>query len=126
MRVHKGGLDAVLGQGVREQVVAAAVDGLLSDDMTTVRGEGFDRIGDRRRARSQRQRRAAALQSGDALLQHLLRGVGQSAVDIARVGKTEAVGGVLRITEYIGSGLIDGYRSRIGSGIGGFLSNVKL
>ena len=57
-------------------------------------------------------------------LEHILRGVGQAAVDVAGVGQAEAGGGVLRVMEHIGSGLVDRNRTGIGSGIGLLLTDV--
>ena len=124
VRVDKGRCDAVLGQGVCEEVVAAAVDGFLRYDVTAVCCQRLNGVGDRRGARSQRECRAAALESGDSLFENVLRGVGQSAVDVARVRETEAVGGVLRVAENIGGRLINGYRSCVGCGVSLLLTNV--
>ena len=68
----------------------------------------------------------AALQRCDALFEHILRGVGQTAVDIACIGQTEAVGGVLAVAEHIGRGLVDGHRTGIGGGVGLLLTDMKL
>ena len=43
----------------------------------------------------------APLEGRDPLLQHILGRVGQATVDVARVGQTEAGGGMRRIAEYI-------------------------
>ena len=68
----------------------------------------------------------AALERRDALLEHVLRGVGQTAIDVSGVGQTEAVSGVLAVAEHIGSGLVDRHCAGIGCGIGLLLANVKL
>ena len=124
--VHEGGLHAVLREGMRQQVKAAAVDRLLGYDVAAVGCQGFDRVGDRRRAGSHRQRRAAALQSRHALLKHILGGIGQPAVDVAGVRQTEAVRCMLAVPEYIGCRLVNRYSARVGSRIGLFLAYVKL
>ena len=67
--VHKGGGDAVLGQGVGQQVVGAAVDGLLGHDVLAVPGQGLNGVGDGGGTGGHGQRSHAALQGGDALLQ---------------------------------------------------------
>ena len=67
-----------------------------------------DRIGDGGCARGYGQGAHAALQRGDALLEDILGGVGQAAVDVAGVGQAEARGRVLGIMEYIGACLVDG------------------
>jgi len=124
--VDKGGGHAELGQGVLQQVVAAAVDGLLCHDVVTGLCQRLDGVSDGGSAGSGGQSSHAALQSSDALLEHILRGVGQAAVDVACIGQTETVSGVLAVAEHIGSGLVDGHGAGIGCGIGLLLANVKL
>jgi len=126
MCIHEGGGDAELGQGVLQQVVAAAVDGLLCHDVVTGLCQRLDGVGDGGSAGSSGQSSHAALQSSDTLLEHILRGVGQTAVDVACIGQTETVSGVLAVAEHIGSGLVDGHGAGIGCGIGLLLANVKL
>ena len=116
--VHKGGGDAELGQGVLQQVVAAAVDGLLSYDVVAGLSQCLDGVGDGSCTGSSSQSSHAAFQSGNALLEHILGGVGQTAIDVAS--------GVLAVAEDIGSGLVDRHSTGIGSGIGLLLANVKL
>ena len=126
MGVHKGGFHPVLGQGVLQQVEAAAVDCFLGHDMAAVGSQGLDRIRDRRGAGGHRQGRASALQGGHALLQHLLGGVRQPAVDIAGIREAEAVRRVLTVAENIGGGLIDRHGAGVRCRIGLFLAYVKL
>ena len=59
--VDKGGGHTVLRQGVGQQVVAAAVDGLLGHDVVSGLGQGLDGVGDGRRAGGQGQGGHAAL-----------------------------------------------------------------
>ena len=124
--IHEGGGDAVLRKGMRQQVVAAAVDGLLCHHMTAVGRQSLDGVGDGRGAGGKSQCGTAALQGRHSLLQNVLGGVGQTAVDVAGIRKTEAVGGVLAVMKNIGCGLVNGNGSGIGGGIGLFLSYVKL
>ena len=109
-----------------KKVEASAVNSLLRDDVAAACGQGLDRIGNGRRAGSYCQGSAAALESREALLQHLLGGIGQTAVDIAGISETEAVSRVFAVVEHIGSGLVDRNGAGIGSRIGLFLSNVQL
>ena len=126
MGVDEGGGNAELGQGVLQQVVAAAVDGLLCHDVVTGLCQCFDGVGDGSSAGSGSQSSHAAFQSGNALLEHILGGVGQTAVDVAGVCQTEAVRSVLAVVEHIGSGLVNGHCAGIGRGIGLLLANVQL
>ena len=124
--VHKGGGDAELGQGVLQQIVTTAVDGLLSYDVVTGLSQCLDGVGDGSCTGSSSQSSHAAFQSGNALLEHILGGVGQTAVDVAGVCQTEAVRSVLAVAEHIGSGLVNGHCAGIGRGIGLLLANVQL
>ena len=124
--VHKGGGDAELGQGVLQQVVAAAVDGLLGHDVVTGLCQCLDGVGDGSGTGGGCQSSHAALQSSDALLEHVLRGVGQATIDVAGICQTKTVCCVLAVAEHIGSGLVDGHCAGIGCGIGLLLANVKL
>ena len=126
MGIDEGGLDPILGQGVGHQVEAAAVDGLLGHDVATVRGQRLDGVGDGCGAGGDHQCGAAAFQSGKTLLQDLLGGVGQPAVDVAGVGQAKAVCRVLAVMENIRSGLVDGDGAGVGRRIGLFLSYVQL
>ena len=109
-----------------QQVVAAAVDGLLSYDVVAGLSQCLDGVGDGSCTGSSSQSSHAAFQSCNALLEHILGGVCQTAIDVAGVGQTKAVSGVLAVAEDIGSGLVDRHSTGIGSGIGLLLANVKL
>ena len=124
--IHKGGVDAELGQGVCQQVVAAAVDGLLCHDVVTGLCQCLNGVGDGSCTGSGSQCCHAALQRCNALFEHILRGVGQTAVDIACIGQTKAVCGVLAVAEHIRRGLVDGHRTGIGGGVGLLLTDMKL
>ena len=50
MYVYKGCRDAIMGKRMRQQVIAASVNGLLGNDMPAVRRKRLDSIGDSRRA----------------------------------------------------------------------------
>ena len=91
--VDKGGLDAELLQRVREQVVGAAVDGLLCDNVIARLCECLEGVGDCRRAGCDRKCRGTALKRCDSLLKHILGGVRESAVDVAGISQTETVAG---------------------------------
>jgi len=126
MCIHEGGGDAELGQGVLQQVIAAAVDGLLGHDVVAGLRQRLDGVGDGRRAGSGGQSSDAALERRDTLLEHVLRGVGQTAIDVSGVGQTEAVSGVLAVAEDVGGGLVDGDGAGIGGGVGLLLTDVEL
>ena len=123
----EGGGDAVgQRQGVGQQVVGAAVDGLGRHDVLPRPGQRLEGIADGRRARRHRQRRRAVLQRRDARLEHAVGGVGQASVDVARVPQTEAVRGVLGVVEYEGGRGVDRHRAGVGHGVGLLLADVQL
>ena len=109
-----------------QQVVAAAVDGLLCHDVVTGLCQCLNGVGDGSCTGSGSQCCHAALQRCNALFEHILRGVGQTAVDVACIGQTKAVCGVLAVAEYIRRGLVDGHRTGIGGGVGLLLTDMKL
>ena len=109
-----------------KQVVCAAVDGLLADDVIALLREGFDRIGDCRRTGGNRQTRDAAFKRGNAFFKDVLRGVGESAVDVAGVAQRETVCRVLGIVEDVRSGGVNRNGAGIGGGVRLFLTDVKL
>ena len=114
------------GQGVGEQIGSAAVDGLLGDDVLPFPSQRLDGVGDGSRTGCQRQAGDAAFQGCDAVFEHALRGIGQAAVDVARIRQAEAIGSMLGIMEHIGSGGVNGYRAGVGREVGLFLAYVKL
>ena len=126
VNVNEACRDAEVGERMRQQIIAAAVDRLLHDEVTAVLPERLQRVVDRRCAGGKRQSRDAALKGCDASLQHVLRGVGQSAVDVACVGKAEAGGCMGAVAEHIGGRGVDGHRAGIGRGVGGFLTDMEL
>ncbi len=92
-------LDAVLRQRVREQVVRAAVELRDGDDVVAGAADVQHRVGDRRLARGGDERADAALERGEALLEHVPRRVHDPRVDVAGHREREQVGGVLRVVE---------------------------
>ncbi|MCY1288947.1 hypothetical protein D9M70_380140 [compost metagenome] len=116
--VGEAGLDARLRQRVRQQVVGAAIQLARRNDVVAGLRDGLDRVGDRGHARGQRQRAHAALERGQALLEHVVGRVHDAAVDIARHLQVEQVGAVLRVVEGVGHRLVDGHRHGAGSRIG--------
>ena len=109
-----------------QQVVAAAVDGLLRHEVAAVLTQSLKHIVDGGGTGCHSQRGYAALQSRDPLLQHVLGGVGQTAVDVAGIGQAEPGSGVLTVAEHIGSGGVNGNGAGIGSGIRLLLANMEL
>ena len=84
-----------------EKVKASAVDRLGGNDVLSRLCERLNRVCDSRRARRYRKSRRTALESRDPFLKYTLSGVGESAVDVARVAETETVCGVPAVMENI-------------------------
>ena len=112
--VGEARLDAVLRQRVREQVVGAAIQCAGRDDVVAGLGDRQDRVGHGGLAGRQRQGGNAAFEGRDALFQHVLGGIHDAAVDIARHLEVEQVRAVLRAVEGEGHGLVDRHRDRPG------------
>ena len=111
-------LDAELGQRVVEEVVGAAVQARAGDDVVAGGGEVEDRERLGGLTGGQEQRRHAALERGDALLDHVLGRVHDAGVDVARLGEAEQRGGVVGAVERVRGGLVDRQRPRVGGASG--------
>ena len=122
--IHKSCSDAVLGQSMGKQIVTAAINGLLCNDMPAVCCKSLNRIRDRSCAGSHCQSSTSALEGRNPLLQHFLRGVGQTTVNISGICKTEPVCRMLTVPKYIGSCLINRYSPGIRRRICLFLSHM--
>ena len=72
VRVDEGGFDAELRKRVLEQVVRAAVDGLLRNHVVAGLREGLQRVGNGGGAGGYGQASHAAFKCGDAVLEHAL------------------------------------------------------
>ena len=125
-RVHESGRHPVGDQCVLEQVIRAAIDGLGRYDMVPRAGDVQDGVCDGGRAGSDGQGAHASFQGGDPLLQDVLRGVRQAAVDIAGISEAETRGGVFGIMEDIGGSEVDGDGAGVGCRIRMLLTHMEL
>ena len=82
--LDEGDLDAELGERVLEQVVGAAVDRRRRHDVVAGAGDVEHGVGDGRRAGGDGEGRGAALERGDALLEHVRGGVQECACRCCR------------------------------------------
>ena len=122
----EGGGDAVARQGVAQQVEGAAVHVLGCDDVVAGLGDVAHRVFHGGRAGRDGQARGAAFEGRDAVFEHALGGVGQTAVDVARVRQSEAGLGVVEVVEDVGGGLVDRHRAGVGGRVGLLLADVQL
>ena len=122
----EGGGDAVARQGVTQQVEGAAIDVLGRHDVVAALRDVTHGILHGGGAGSDRQAGGTAFEGGDAILEHTLGGVGQTAVDVARVSQTEAGLGVIEVMEDVAGGLVDRHRAGVGGRVGLLLSDMQL
>ena len=101
MSVHEGGPDAVLRKSMCQKIVASAVNGLLGYDVAAVGGKRLYHVSDGGCPGRQGEGSRAALKGGQALLQHILGGVGQSTVNISCICQTETVGSMLTVMKNV-------------------------
>ncbi len=104
--------------GVVELVDRAAVELVRGDELVArlhqrVHGQELGRV-----AGGDRQRRRAALQRRDALLQHGAGRVADARVDVAEGLQAEQRRGMVDVVEDEGGGLVDRRRPRAGRGVG--------
>ena len=125
-RIHERSRNAIGYQRMLEQVVGTSVNILRRDDMVPRACDIKDGVRDGGCSGGDGQGPDASFQRSDPLLEDILGGIGQTAVDVARISKAETRCRVFGIVEYIGTRLINGNCARIGCRIGLFLSNVKL
>ena len=126
LRIDKRHVDSPLLHRMREEIVGAAIDGLLRDDVVALMSKCLKGRRNCRCPRGKGERRRAALKRCDALLEHVLRRVHEPPVDIAGFLEGKTVGRVLRVVKHIGSCLIDRHGTRIGHGIGLLLTDTHL
>ena len=116
--VREARLDPEAREGVREEVVGAAVELRGRDDVVARLGEGEEGIGDRGHPRGHRERPHSPLHLRHALLEHRGGGIHDARVDVARDLEIEEVGPVLGVVEGVGGGLVDGHGHGPGGGLG--------
>ena len=122
--IYKGCCNAVSRKGMCQQVVAAAVDCLLCNNVLTCSGKCLDRIIDSCGSGCKCQCCHAAFQRRNSLLQYILCGVGQTSVNISCICQTESCCRMCGVLKYIRSCLVNRYCSGIGNRIRLFLSYV--
>ena len=112
-RLAEVDLDPHLRQRVLELVVRAAVEAGRGDDLVAGVGDVQDGERLRRLAGGSGECADAALQRGDALLQHVGGRVHDPGVDVAERLQTEEAGGMLWAVEHVRRGLVDRHRPRL-------------
>ena len=116
-RLDEAHRDAEPPERVQEDVPGAAVERRRGDDAVAGAGdvEQAEHLGGV--ARGDGERRAAAVQTGDALLEHVVGGIHDARVDVAERAQAEEVGGVVGVLEVVGDRLVDRDGARAGGGI---------
>jgi hypothetical protein len=111
-------LDTQLRQHVLEEGVRASVEERHRHDVRPRLGDREDRVVDRRAPGAEGQCGDPALEGGDPLFKHCMRGVHDPGVDVALDLQVEEVRAVLGVVELVRHGLVDRDRYRLGGGIG--------
>ena len=93
--------DTQPGECVVKKVVRAAVEVVRRDDLVACLRDIQQRQRDGRLAAGDRQGPDAAVDGGDALLQHVGGRVHQAGVDVAELLQAEEIGGVLGVLELV-------------------------
>ena len=114
----EGRRDAEARQRVLEQVVRSAVERARGDDVRAGAGDRRDREVQRRLAARRRDRPAAALERGDALLEDGVGRIRDPAVDVAGALHVEERRGVLARLEDERGREVDRHRARAGRRVG--------
>ena len=83
-------------------------------------------VGDGSSTRGDGQSGYTTLKGSHTILKHTLSGVGQTTVDITCIAQTETVGSVLRVTEHVRRGLVDGHGTGVSCGVSLFLAYMEL
>lgn len=124
--IHKAGGDAEIGQRMSQQIIAASVDGLLRHDVPPIQCQGLNRIGNSGCAGGQRQGGYTALQGRDPLLQHILGGVCQSAIDVSAFLQVKPGRGMGAVLKHIRRSGINRDRPGVRRRVGSLLSHMQL
>ena len=102
VHIYKGCPDTISRQRVLQQIVASAVYGTLSHNVSAILRQGLQSVGDGRRPGSHSQGSHAALQGRHSPLEYVLRGIRQPAVYVPGIAQTKAVCRVFTVAEHIG------------------------
>ncbi len=122
---HEARLNAQPAQRDVQQVGAPTVELAAGHDVVPSLRERGERDQMRRLAAGDRERRGAAFERGDALLEHVRGRVLKAGVDVAELLQAEKPRGVVGVVEDVRRGLVDGHGPRLGRRVGD-LSGVEL
>jgi len=109
--------DAELGEDVVELGVGASVEVVGGDDLVARAADVDDRVEDGAGARGESQCGGTPLDCRDALLEHVVGGVHQARVDVAKLPEAEEIGRVVGVAEDIRCGPVNRHGARQGGGI---------
>ena len=112
--LHKGDLDADLGQRVLEQVVGSAINRGGAHNVVARMRDVQNRVGGRCLTRREQEGSGATLEGRNPLLRNVLRGVHDAGVNVSEFCQRKKVRGVLGAVEDIRGRAIDRCRARLG------------
>jgi hypothetical protein len=116
--VHEPRRDPPLGQGVRKQVVGAAVQRLRRDQVVPCAGQVQHREGFGSLAAGKGEPRRAALELRDPLFEYVVRRVHDPGVNVPELPEPEEIGRMGRVVEHVAGREVDRHGPGIGGGIG--------
>ena len=100
-----------------EEGVGPTVEERDCDHVVSLFRDGQHRVVHRRASRRKRQTGDTAFQLRDSLLQHVVGGVHNPGVDVARNSQVEKVGSMLGVVKFVGDGLVDRDSDGLGGGV---------
>ena len=125
-RIHKGGGNAEIGEGMFEQVIGTAVNGGGTDNVLACMDQCLHGVGNGCCTAGRGQGSYAAFQGCNAFFKNIFGGVGQPAVNVTRIFQGKTVSRMLGVPEYIRCSLVNRHRPGIRSGICLFLAYMQL
>ena len=123
--IDNGVADAAARQRVGDEVERTAIEVVGGYQMVALEQDVLQCIRDGSSTRGDSQSGYAALKGCNTILQHSLRGVGQTSVDVSCIAQAEAVGSMLRVVEDVRGCLIDGHCPCISCGVCTLLAYMK-
>ena len=108
-RVNKRNVNTDFRKRLAKQSVCPAVKGIGRYEVPAGAADIEHRGIDRRHTRTEAEPPHAAFHRGDTFLEHIRRRIHQTSIDIAELLESKQIRRVIRVTEHVAGGLVDGY-----------------